>query len=77
MAETIWPRSSTSLIKVVDHYTYMIMGDGCHQEGVSGEAASLADHLGLRKLIALYDDNHIKAMRISCLLTGVIGGIHR
>jgi transketolase len=44
---------------LVDHYTYVIMGDGCHQEGVSGEAASLAGHLGLGKLIALYDDNHI------------------
>ena len=44
---------------LVDHYTYVIMGDGCNQEGVSGEAASLAGHLGLGKLIALYDDNHI------------------
>ncbi|MFM7551039.1 MAG: transketolase [Cyanobacteriota bacterium] len=44
---------------VVDHHTYVIMGDGCHQEGVSSEAASLAGHLGLGKLIALYDDNHI------------------
>ncbi|MFZ9174419.1 transketolase, partial [Vulcanococcus sp.] len=44
---------------LVDHTTYVIMGDGCHQEGVSGEAASLAGHLGLGKLIALYDDNHI------------------
>jgi transketolase len=44
---------------LVDHHTYVIMGDGCHQEGISGEAASLAGHLGLGKLIALYDDNHI------------------
>jgi len=44
---------------LVDHTTYVIMGDGCHQEGVSSEAASLAGHLGLGKLIALYDDNHI------------------
>jgi transketolase len=46
-------------VELVDHYTYVIMGDGCHQEGVSSEAASLAGHLGLGKLIALYDDNHI------------------
>ncbi len=44
---------------LIDHYTYAIMGDGCNMEGVSGEACSLAGHLGLGKLIALYDDNHI------------------
>ncbi len=44
---------------LVDHYTYVIMGDGCNQEGVASEACSLAGHLGLGKLIALYDDNHI------------------
>ncbi|MEM9162935.1 MAG: transketolase, partial [Cyanobacteria bacterium P01_F01_bin.4] len=44
---------------LVDHYTYAIMGDGCNMEGVSGEACSLAGHLGLGKLIAFYDDNHI------------------
>ncbi|MFM1811325.1 MAG: hypothetical protein RLZZ336_263, partial [Cyanobacteriota bacterium] len=46
-------------LNLVDHYTYVLMGDGCNQEGVASEAASLAGHLGLGKLIALYDDNHI------------------
>lgn len=45
--------------EVVGHHTYVICGDGCLQEGVSSEACSLAGHLGLGKLIVLYDDNKI------------------
>ena len=45
--------------ELVDHYTYVIMGDGCNQEGISNEAASFAGHQGMGKLIALYDDNKI------------------
>ena len=45
--------------EIVDHYTYMICGDGDMMEGISSEAASLAGHLGLGKLICIYDDNNI------------------
>jgi len=44
---------------IVNHHTYVFLGDGCMMEGVSHEASSLAGTLGLGKLIALYDDNGI------------------
>ncbi len=44
---------------VVDHRTWVFMGDGCMMEGISHEAASLAGTWGLHKLVAFWDDNHI------------------
>jgi transketolase len=60
IAETsLAARYNRSGHKIVDHRTYALVSDGDLMEGVSSEAASLAGHLKLGKLICLYDDNHI------------------
>ena len=57
--ESLAARFNRPGFAVVDHYTYAMCGDGDLMEGVSAEAASLAGHLALGKLVLLYDDNHI------------------
>ncbi|MBQ3800096.1 MAG: transketolase, partial [Treponema sp.] len=52
-------RFNTPKHKIVDHYTYSLVGEGCLEEGVSSEASSLAGNLHLGKLIVFYDENKI------------------
>ncbi len=60
IAETVLAEKfNTAEHTVIDHYTYAIHGDGCMMEGVASEAASLAGHLRLGKLIMFYDSNRI------------------
>jgi transketolase len=56
LAERLW---NARLGKVIDHHTYVMASDGCLMEGISQEAISLAGHLGLGKLIVLFDDNGV------------------
>jgi transketolase len=56
---TLAARFNRPAYQLIDHYTYVFMGDGCLMEGISHEACSLAGTLGLGKLIGIYDDNGI------------------
>ncbi len=57
--EMLAARFNTAEHVIFEHYTYVLSGDGCMMEGVTAEAASLAGHLKLGKLIVFYDSNHI------------------
>jgi transketolase len=57
LAERLWNARLGS--DLIDHHTYVIAGDGCLMEGISQEAITLAGHLGLGRLIVLFDDNSI------------------
>ena len=57
--------------ELVDHYTYVIAGDGCLMEGISHEAIDLAGHLGLSRLIVFWDDNRITIDGATSLATSM------
>jgi len=65
-------------LTIFDHYTYVLAGDGDLMEGVQSEAASLAGHLGLGKLIVFYDNNHITlSASTSVAFSESVGQRHR
>ena len=70
IAETMLAEKfNTDEHKIIDHYTYTLAGDGCMMEGLSYEATALAGHLGLGKLIILFDSNSITIEGSTALAT--------